>query len=301
MLPSPSGCWLDPRSYSFSRPQCVHCYYSPVTRDLPWEDLVDRLRRFCFHPLRYPNYGALTSTPAGLSPAEHASLHWTHNRTCRFPASGSRTRHHAFSRVTPSAVSERFSELLGCPISGSLSTSCVGLELRPLPSPSITRLQRYYWPLRHPSAPGLSLTGVRLIIPDHALGLPVLRALSLCTCCRQYPGAAAGRNPRSSHPAVAAFPDSAVGSACTSTFSRLARRSLALRPAHSRGHQVVTAIRRLQPFRYLHDCSDCFRRERIAGGALHPLESAALSRRTPIPDASDGRQLALASFHPQCT
>src|ERR1700730_1199251 len=32
---------------------------------------------------------------------------------------------------------------------------------------------------------------------------------------------------------------------------RLARRSLALRPAHSRGPQVVTAIRRLQPFRYL--------------------------------------------------
>ena len=98
----------------------------------------------------------------------------------------------------------------------------------------------HYGPLRHPSAPGLSLTGVRLIIPDHAVGLPVLRALSLCTCCRQYPGAAAGRNPRSSHPAVAAFPDSAVGSACTSTFSRLAWRSLALRPAHSRGHQFVT-------------------------------------------------------------
>src|SRR5437588_2688062 len=117
--------------------------------------------------------------------------------------------------------------------------------------------------------------------PDHALGLPVLRALSLCTCCRQYPGAAAGRSPRSSHPAVAAFPDSAVGSACTSTFSRLARRSLALRPAHLRGRQVVTAIRRLQPFRYLHDCSDCFRQERIAGWALHPLESAAFSRRTP--------------------
>src|ERR1700757_3937968 len=88
MLPSPSGCWLDPRGYSFSRPQCVHCCYSPVTRNLPWEDLVDRLRRFCFHPLRYPNYGALTSTPAGLSPAEHASLHWTHNRACGFPAFG---------------------------------------------------------------------------------------------------------------------------------------------------------------------------------------------------------------------
>src|SRR5262249_36757172 len=71
-------------------------------------------------------------------------------------------------------------------------------------------------------------------------------------------------------------------------FSRLARRSLALRPAHSRGHQVVTAIRRLQPFRYLHDCSDCFRLERSAGWALHPLESAALSRRTPIAVNPDG-------------
>src|SRR5437868_12238361 len=56
-----------------------------VTRALPSGDLVDRLRRFCFHLLRYPNYGALTSTPAGLSPAERASLHWTHNRTCRLP------------------------------------------------------------------------------------------------------------------------------------------------------------------------------------------------------------------------
>src|SRR5438309_2226949 len=45
---------------------------------------------------------------------------------------------------------------------------------------------------------------------------------------------------------------------------------------------IVTANRRLQPFRYLHDCSDCFRLERIAGWASHPLESAAFSRRTPI-------------------
>ena len=68
----------------------------------------------------------------------------------------------------------------------------------------------------------------------------MLRALSLCTCCRQYPGAATGRRLRSSHPAVSAFPEIAVGSACTSTFSRLARRSLALRPAHSRRHLYVT-------------------------------------------------------------
>ena len=46
-------------------------------------------------------------------------------------------------------------------------------------------------------ASGLSLTGVRLVIADHTLRLPVLRTLSLCTCCRHYPGAAAGRNLRS--------------------------------------------------------------------------------------------------------
>src|SRR5437764_5860224 len=81
MLPSPYGCRLGPRGYSLSRPQRVHFCYGPVTRDLPSGDLVDRLRRFCFHLLRYPNYGALTFTPAGLSPAEHASLTWTHLRT----------------------------------------------------------------------------------------------------------------------------------------------------------------------------------------------------------------------------
>src|SRR5262245_57073692 len=69
----------------------------------------------------------------------------------------------SLSRVTPSAASEHFLELLGCPISRSLTACCVCLELRPLPSPGITRLQRYSKPLRHPSAPGLSLAGLRLI------------------------------------------------------------------------------------------------------------------------------------------
>src|SRR4051812_12654891 len=83
MLPSPYGCRLGPRGYSLSRPQCVHCCYGPVTRGLPWGGLVDRLQSFSFHHLCYPNYGALTLTPAGLSPAEHASLRWTHNRATR--------------------------------------------------------------------------------------------------------------------------------------------------------------------------------------------------------------------------
>jgi hypothetical protein len=41
--------------------------------------------------------GLLTLTPEGLSPAEHTSLYWTHNRTCGFAASGSRTSAHAFA------------------------------------------------------------------------------------------------------------------------------------------------------------------------------------------------------------
>src|SRR5580693_8679049 len=91
-----------------------------------------------------------------------------------------------------------------------------------------------------PQRPACPSRASGLTIPDHALGLPVLRTLSLCTCCRQYPGAAIGRRLRSSHPVVSAFPEIAVGSACTSTFSGLARRSLALRPAHSRRHLYVT-------------------------------------------------------------
>src|SRR5450759_805373 len=67
-----------------------------------------------------------------------------------------------------------------------------------------------------------------------------VRRLSLSTCRRQSPGAATGRTLRSPRPAISAFPDMAVGSACTSSFSRLAQRSLALPPAYSRCHQFVT-------------------------------------------------------------
>src|ERR1041384_4894070 len=59
-----------------------------------------------------------------------------------------------------------------------------------------------------------------------------------------------------------------------SAFTRVAACTLARSP-------IVTANRRLQPFRYLHDCPDRFRLERSAGWALHPLESAAFARRTP--------------------
>ena len=59
-------------------------------------------------------------------------------------------------------------------------------------------------------------------------------------CCRHYPAQRQGIFLCSLHPAVSAFPERVVGSACTSSFSRIAQRSLALRPAHSRGHLYVT-------------------------------------------------------------
>src|SRR5713101_4574003 len=99
-----------------------------------------------------------------------------------------------------------FRSLIGCPISRSVTTYCVCLELRSLPSTGITRLQRYYEPLRHPKAPGLSLTGFRLVVADHALGLPVFRTLSLCTCCRHYPGAAAGPTASLTSPSRVSLP-----------------------------------------------------------------------------------------------
>src|SRR5882724_10085641 len=157
------------------------------------------------------------------------------------------------SRATPSAASEHLLELIGFPISRSFTTYCVCLELRSLPSTGVTRLPRYYEPLRHPRAPSLSLTGFRLVIADHALGLPVFRALSLCTCCRHYPGAAAGRTASLISPSRVSLPRKGrrVGlrivlfEAC-SAFTRVAACTLALSPirdTHSEGFShFVTSI-----------------------------------------------------------
>ncbi len=109
-----------------------------------------------------------------------------------------------------------------------------------------------------------------------------MRTLSLCTCCRHYPGAASGRIVSLSHPAVSAFPERVVGSACASSFSRLARRSLALRPAHSRCHQFVTRIPKASAISSPPQLLRLLPAGAVAGLDSHPLESTALPRRTPI-------------------
>lgn len=167
-----------------------------------------------------------------------------------------------------------------------LTTYCVGLELRPLSSTSITRLQRYYGPLRHPMAPGLSLAGVRLVFPDHSTGLPVLRALPLCACCRHYPGAAPRRPACSLVQSYQPSPEWQSGRPA----HRLFRGLPGVHSRYGLHTRAVTVIcdplhRRLQPFRYLHSCSGCFRLERSPGGAYTHWESAAFSRRTPNSDA----------------
>ena len=150
-----------------------------------------------------------------------------------------------------------------------LSTCCVCLELRSLPSTGITQLRRYYGPIRHPKMPGLSVTGVQLVVPDHIEGFPVLRALSLCTCCRHYPGAATvfvfgQSHSRISLPRYSFRVDLRIDlfEAC-SAFTHVAACTLALPP-----YIVATVTRRLQAFRYLHTCSGYYWLEPWPGGTL---------------------------------
>ena len=79
------------------------------------------------------------------------------------------------------------------PISRLSVTSCVGLEPRPLPSTGVTRLRRYYGPLRNPRRPSLSLAGVWLrgSTPRRS-GFPCCVDLRVPTCRRHYPGGPLG-------------------------------------------------------------------------------------------------------------
>ena len=68
----------------------------------------------------------------------------------------------------------------------------------------------------------------------------MLRALlHFHTCRRQYPGTATDSTLCSQPSAVSDFPASTGRSSCTSPFSRLAQRSLTLRPACSSSHLVT--------------------------------------------------------------
>ncbi len=156
----------------------------------------------------------------------------------------------------------------------SLTTCCVSPEPGPLPSTGITRFQWYYGPLRHPPAPRSSLAGLRLVIADHACRVSRVAYASLVYMLSPLPRRGSWGLSSLVSPVVSTFPALAGGSARASTFSRLAQRSLALQPAHSRCHRNSwLAFQRLQPLRYLHSCSGCFRLELSPGGVLTHWEA----------------------------
>jgi hypothetical protein len=197
-----------------------------------------------------------------------------------------------FSRATPSAVLEHYLELIGCPISMSFTTYCVCPELRPLPSTSVTRLQRYYEPLRHARAPGLSLTGFRL-------------AFALATpwgfpCCVRFPCVhAVATTPAQRlgvslliHPSRISLPryGSQVGLRivlfeASSAFTRVTACTLALSP------YIVTRIPKASASSLPPWLLRLLPAGAVAGWDLHPLESAALSRRTPTTDSCGAHRL----------
>ena len=162
---------------------------SPTT---PYGGRVNGLQILGFPPPCHPNYRALALTPAGLSPAERASLCWTHvgSRTgaptvgralvrspapITFPAPASQTQHAVFPptlsclsrqglKPSPSHLSPHSSS---APFSSRLFP-CRQSRYRQQGVPP-ARLHRYYQPLRHPLACQPISRGCRLY------GLPLLR------------------------------------------------------------------------------------------------------------------------------
>ena len=180
-------------------------------------------------------------------------------------------------------------ELIGCPISGSLTTSCIGLELRLLSSSGITRLLQYYEPLRHPKVPRPSLTGVRLTFPRSLQGVSRVACASLVYMLSPLPRHSDWDHSCSLTQSYQPSPKWLSGRPVQRPFRGLlsvhSRYGL-----HTRAATIFcgTLHRRLQPLRCLHSCSGCFRLERIAGWDLHPLGK----RRLTTAHAKNGRSYA---------
>src|SRR6266481_4885950 len=182
-------------------------------------------------------------------------------------------------RATPSATSEHLVELLGSsPIPRSFVASCVSFQLRPLPSTGVTRLRRYYEPLRHPTRPGLSLASCQLI--HTAITAGTSRVAHGPHCVHAVANTPAGRMElvRSYNSIRFGLPTKPgrVGSCITvfgvcSAFTHVTACTLAKSPSDSL-HQ------RLQQSRCLHCCSDCYRVERTSSRAgIPPLWTSAFA------------------------
>ena len=103
-------------------------------------------------------------------------------------------------------------------------------EVRALPSTGVTRLQRYYGPVRlPPEPPPYGDVEAATLARD---GSPPITRITLPTCRAHYPGGSNGCM-RRLLPRSLGLPRYSGGSASTSSLSRPAQASLALRPAGS--------------------------------------------------------------------
>ena len=81
VLPSPYGWGLGLRGFALSGPPLRSLVLRPGDSPaIPKMTVSMGFRTFGFPPACHPGYGASALTPAGLTPAEHISLFWTHNR-----------------------------------------------------------------------------------------------------------------------------------------------------------------------------------------------------------------------------
>src|SRR3954467_3672805 len=79
VLPSPSGWGLGLRGFALSGPPLRSLTLRPGDSPaIPKMTASMGFRTFGLPPACHPSYGASALTPAGLTPAEHISLTWTH-------------------------------------------------------------------------------------------------------------------------------------------------------------------------------------------------------------------------------
>jgi hypothetical protein len=160
---------------------------------------VERWRGSVGKPCVFP---ALSVAGARVSPQPSVSTSPSSNRACGFAAPGSPTGF--ATRATDAPDEAPFLGLASCfrnrPDRNGVTDLAVNPrpvghfhrvpEVRPLPSPGITRLRRYYEPVRHPSAARPVPRGrpVEKPLPPTAGVSRVASVLPVQTCCRHYPG-----------------------------------------------------------------------------------------------------------------
>jgi hypothetical protein len=180
-------------------------------------------------------------------------------------------------RATPSATSERLMELLGSsPIPRSFVASCVRLKLRSLPFAGVTRLHRYYGPLRHPTRPGLALASYRLILTAISAGASRVASGLLGVHAIAITPAGSMEHIRSSLSIDCGLPCETVRSAPATVFSRPAQRLLTLWPARSPSRHATLSIESSDSFVASAAASIATGwSEPVPGREFHPLKSSA--------------------------